>query len=57
MRTADHYRLQALECFLRATRQSDPSGGYILRGVGDSWLWLAEQAEKHAAAPANEPRH
>jgi hypothetical protein len=46
LQSAETYRHRALECFAQATRAPDPSHGYILRGVGDSWLWLAEQAEK-----------
>jgi hypothetical protein len=46
LQSAETYRHRALECFAQATRAPDPSHGYILRGVGDSWLWLAAQAEK-----------
>ncbi len=45
MQTAEEYRSQALQCYALARRQPDPHSGYILRGVGDSWLRLAEQAE------------
>jgi hypothetical protein len=46
LQSAETYRHRALECFAQATRAPDPSHGYILRGVGDSWLWLAKQAEQ-----------
>ena len=46
LQPAETYRHRALECFAQAMKAPDPSHGYILRGVGDSWLWLAAQAEK-----------
>jgi hypothetical protein len=49
MRTAEEYRSQAQQCYDLARRQPDPHSGYILRGVADSWLRLAEQAEAESA--------
>ena len=58
MRSADDYRDNALECFALATRAADPHSGYILRGVANSWLWMAEQAEKiHGAGRVSEASH
>lgn len=48
MRSAEEYRSNAVECMALAKRQADPHSGYVLRGVADSWLWLAEQAERDA---------
>jgi hypothetical protein len=44
------YRRYALECFRFAGEMADPSCKTVLLDMAQSWLRLAEQAEKNAKA-------
>jgi hypothetical protein len=47
---ADLYRRYALECLGFAGEMADPSCKTVLLDMAQSWLKLAEQAEKNAKA-------
>lgn len=58
MSPSEKYRLYARECFLIAENVTDPGTQAWLIGVAQSWLALAEQAEKNPAAnPVQDPVH
>ena len=54
--SAEEYRTRARECFLVAENVSDPGTKIWLLEMAQSWLLLAQQAEKNLVAePVREP--